>query len=138
MSVIDGSMIKLLERMLDVSTKRESAISSNIANIDTPGYQTKDVDFEEAMKAADGMLQKRGLGLETTEQGHLGGSNDASLAQFEFEPSGLTRRNDLNNVSIDREMLALATTAGRYGAAIELIRKRFALIKYAVMDGRSG
>ena len=59
-------------------------------------------------------------------------------AAFEYEPTGLARRNDLNNVSVDREMLALAQSAGRYSTAIELLRRRFALLRYAIMDGRSG
>ena len=128
----------LLERLLDVATRREAVIASNVANLDTPGYKTRDLDFEEAMKVADGDFSKRALGLETTDPGHLGRSPEAGFAPYEFEPSGLARRNDLNNVSVDREMLALDATAGRYNTAIELLRKRFALIKYAVMDGRSG
>jgi flagellar basal-body rod protein FlgB len=138
MNEIDGKMIGLLERMLDVSTKRQALIAGNIANVDTPGYQTRDLDFESAMKAAVGEEERPAAEMVTTEPGHLQGTASLPLEGYEFEPSGLPRRNDLNNVSIDREMLSLAKTAGRYNVAIELIRKRIALLKYAIMDGRSG
>ena len=135
MSGIDGRMIGMLEKVLDVSSRRETLIASNVANIDTPGYQTKDIHFQEAMREADAGIAKRSVGLETTAPGHLGAKRHEDLARFEYEPGDLPRRNDLNNVSIDREMLELSKMAGTYNATIELIKKRFALIKYAVMGG---
>jgi flagellar basal-body rod protein FlgB len=126
----------LLESVLDVATRRQSLVASNVANMDTPGYSTRDIDFQRALATAAGgsgeLLQAR------TSPMHLGGGRSTSLARFEFEPGGLARRNDLNNVSVDREMLALSSTSGRYNTAIEILRKRFALLTYAILDGRGG
>ena len=137
MSGLDGRMVGLLERLLDVASRRQALIGANIANVDTPGYHTRDLDFDRAMAEAD-----RGAGaltrLARTEPGHLAGAGDLALAAHEFEPRGLARRNDLNNVSIDREMLALTRTAGKYTAAVEILRKRFALLRYALTEGRTG
>jgi flagellar basal-body rod protein FlgB len=138
MSGVDAKMVGLLERLLDVASHRQSLIAANIANVDTPGYYTRDLDFEKAMAVADRALEGRGPRLEGLRPGHLPGPGALDLASYEFEPSGLVRRNDLNNVSVDREMLALARTAGRYSAAVEILRKRFALLRYALTEGRSG
>lgn len=131
-------MIGLLEATLDTASRSQALIASNIANVDTPGYQTRDLDFEAAMQAADRRLSGEGVELEKDALGHLSGDDVTRFASYEFEPGDLPRRNDLNNVSVDREMLALSKTAGRYSVAVELLRKRFALLKYAIMDGRNG
>ena len=138
MNIVDDKTLGLLESLLDVSARREALNAGNIANVDTPGYQTRDLDFTAAMEAAASGSRAGRVSLETTAPGHLQARGDTGLLRFELEPPDLPRRNDLNNVSIDREMLELARTAGRYGAAIEILRKRFALLAYAVMDGRSG
>jgi len=135
MNGIDARMTDLLERVLDVASKRETLIASNVANIDTPGYQTKDIDFHEAMLEADAGIAKRSVGLEATAPGHLGAKSHVDLGSFEYEPGDLPRRNDLNNVSIDREMLEMSKTSGKYNVTIELLKKRFALIKYAITGG---
>lgn len=126
----------LLESLLDVATRRQSLVASNIANMDTPGYTTRDVDFERALASAD--IRSNEIVQVATSPAHLGGTPSPTLASFEYEPGGLARRNDLNNVSVDREMLALSWTSGRYNTAIELLRKRFALLRYAILDGRGG
>jgi flagellar basal-body rod protein FlgB len=41
------------ENFLSVTTDREQTIADNMANVDTPGYQTKDVNFQQALAAAD-------------------------------------------------------------------------------------
>ena len=43
--MIDTPMIEALSRFLDVDVARHKLITSNLANIDTPGYRTRDLDF---------------------------------------------------------------------------------------------
>ena len=50
------SMVEALSRFLDVNVARHKLIASNLANIDTPGYQTKDLDFQSAMQVGDPAL----------------------------------------------------------------------------------
>lgn len=136
MSRIDSTS-DLLEHLLDAATRRQLLLSQNIANVDTPGYTTRDLDFKRAMAEAErGALPHPAL--RSTDPQHLAGPERSPFTLFEYEPTDLPRRNDLNNVSIDREMLALGWTAGHYGSAIEILRRRFAILRYAILDGRSG
>ena len=41
-----------LEHALDTMSRRQSVVASNVANIDTPGYRTRDMDFDKALAAA--------------------------------------------------------------------------------------
>ena len=45
MSFMNTSQLTLVENFLDLATKRQSLLVSNIANVDTPGYRTQDIDF---------------------------------------------------------------------------------------------
>jgi flagellar basal body rod protein FlgB len=51
---------------------------------------------------------------------------------------GLSVRNDGNNVALDREMLAVSETAGRYETTATILRSKLKQLMYAVTDGRSG
>ena len=45
MNDVSTSTMNLLEKALDVASQRQQLVTANIANVDTPGYQTKDIDF---------------------------------------------------------------------------------------------
>jgi len=52
-------LLSTLESYLKLTTSREQAISGNMANIDTPGYHTRDIDFNgELNKAMSGVLNQ--------------------------------------------------------------------------------
>ncbi|MBI4875646.1 MAG: flagellar biosynthesis protein FlgB [Acidobacteria bacterium] len=104
-----------LERYLDLLAARQKLVASNIANADTPGYKTRDVDFQfEFMSLA------RGAGPHVV------------------EAPGLAARNDGNNVSIDRESRMLAETALRFNLASSLLRGQIQAVRTAIKEGRGG
>lgn len=95
-----GSVGTDLDKYLDLLSKRQQLVASNIANADTPGYKTKDVDFSAEFAAA------------------LEGNSDVRIR----EVSGLAMKNDGNNVSLDREARMLAETALRFNVAAQLLK----------------
>ena len=52
MSLIDTLNLSTLEHFLNIASYRQSLVASNLANIDTPGYRTRDIDFRSEMKRA--------------------------------------------------------------------------------------
>ena len=135
MSVLfEDAAPRYVRALMDVAIKQHATAAANIANIDTPGYRTRELEFRSAFESA---LARNAGGLARTELSHLEGGAPSSEAGLR-EVAGLPIRNDGNNVSIDREMLQLATAAGRYQAAITLLRREFAVLRYAISDGREG
>jgi flagellar basal-body rod protein FlgB len=116
-SLIDTPNIPFYERYLDLTTYRQTLLASNLANIDTPGYQTRDVAFQSEMAYAS-----------LTEY-------QEPLRPFARAVQGLMVRPDGNNVSLDREGLLLAQTQLQYKMAVELIRSEFRTIHGAINDG---
>ena len=88
---------------------------SNIANADTPGYRTKDIDFQfEYMSFAGGGVPNV------------------------IEPRGLAVKNDGNDVSLERESRLLAENAIRFSVASNLLRGEIRAVRSAIQEGRNG
>lgn len=126
-----------VQRALDVMSRRQSLIASNIGNLDTPGYRTVDLDFQDALRDAM-QTEEAGLPLRRTEPLHLGGGGSGPAETLARAVHGLPVRNDGNNVNLDREMLSLAETRGRYEAATAMLRLRIRQLRSAITEGRSG
>jgi len=124
--------MRTMERFLDLAVQRQSMISSNVANVDTPGYKTIDLTFEQELKDA---TASEGSRLDVTSNLHLpAGTETRSVSVKQVE--GLTVRNDLNNVNVDREMAQLSTNALKFSIVAQLIAGKFKTIKSAIQEGR--
>src|SRR3954463_6386553 len=96
--VRDRAIMTALGRQLTASVAKQSVAASNLANINTPNYRTREVSFDDALSAATEKLA-------VTQPGHLAGPLDGlsgSLKQVR-EADGLATRRDGNNVELDRE-----------------------------------
>jgi flagellar basal-body rod protein FlgB len=107
-----GSTGLELGQFLGYLSRRQETIASNIANADTPGYKTQDV---EPPGNFSGTLADAGTVVEAPD---------------------LPARNDGNNVSIDREARLLAETTIRFNVAAQLIRSELKDIRSAIEEGR--
>lgn len=112
-----------LETYMDLLATRQKLVASNLANIDTPGYKTKDIDF-----------QFEFLSRLNDDGGSLSREAEApSVIQPE-----LPAKNDGNNVNLDRETRLLAETGMRFQMASLLARGQFKTMKSAIQEGRNG
>jgi len=127
-----NAMIQTMDLSMSLASKRQTLIASNLANLDTPGYRTRDFSFEGAMKAALAG-QNSPNSLATTNPMHLQGSTSGSLPPTTDLLQPNAERNDANDVSLDRENMLLARTQINYQASstfmqVEL-RKLYSVIK---------
>jgi len=103
-----------VERYMNLLSARQKLVASNIANADTPGYKTKDIDFQ-------------------TELASQMGDQRPSVT----EVSGLKTKNDGNNVDMDRESRLLAENALRFAVASNLAHSELQTIKSAIEDSKT-
>lgn len=131
----DDASSLMMERSMDLSAQRHTLISSNLANVDTPGYKTVDIQFEQELQSA---MQDGGLSMEVTNSRHLSTKVDIGGGGVgaPHEVEGLTLRNDLNNVSIDREMAEMATNTLKFSAVTQLLSQKFRILKSSILEGR--
>ncbi len=102
-----------LERYMDLLSARQKLVASNIANADTPGYRTRDVDFQQEFLAS------------------------AGLAPEVREVDGLRTKNDGNNVNLDREARLLSENALRFNVAAQLLRSELRQVRSAIQEGKA-
>jgi flagellar basal-body rod protein FlgB len=112
------SSIDFLERFLTLTAQRQNLVTGNMANIDTPGYRTRDIDFRTELRRVAGT------------------SSEPTMTPMGREVSGLIERPDGNNVNLDREGLALAETQMQYRVAAQLIRSEFHRLLTAIKEGQ--
>ena len=131
----EDSNMQLMEHYLDLTVRRQSLISSNLANVDTPGYKTIDLDFKQELEAATQVEMEK---VSATNQRHiaLDLDKDGHRSVTPQEVDGLTLRNDLNNVNVDREMTQLSTNALKFSMIAQLLAGKFRVIKNAINEGR--
>ena len=104
-----------LERYMDLLSTRQKIVASNIANADTPGFKTRDLDFRSEFQSA------------------LSGGSPRPA-----EVAGLAVKNDGNNVNLDREAQLLAENAMRFTLASSLMRSQIRMVKEAIQEGKNG
>ena len=94
-------------KSLDASVLRGKAIAQNLANIQTPGYQRKEVNFEEQLQNA----LKAKLAAANTQDEHMQAGKGLDLDKiipFVFEPQDATLPGEINNVDVDMEASKMA------------------------------
>jgi len=129
-----SSEFNVLGGALDVLTERHGVIASNIANVDTPGYKAKEINFKDAFKGA---LEKSGIAMKRSREDHMtAGSVQSSPSAFIREQINNSMRNDGNNVNVDNEMTQLAQNTIMFDMAVQMIGKRFEALKYTISEGR--
>ena len=109
------TMLQALQGYLQLTNQRQQLIVSNMANVDTPGYHTKDLDFQNAMQRV----------ME-------GSSGD--IAPASLDVASLPERLDGNNVDIDRESLLLSQTQLQYQLGVQLVKSEFHKLYTAIKD----
>jgi flagellar basal-body rod protein FlgB len=115
---------------------RFEATAENLANINTPGYERKEVFFEDALREALSEGDPRQLRLATTCEGHISpGKVELDVAPEEVireTSGGDSYRLDENTVDPEVEMAKLAETRMAYNAVMRLMAKRTGLLKTAM------
>lgn len=142
MKIFDATL-KTLEHALDVRLVEQNVLAGNVANIDTPGYKPKELDFSAAMAAA--RASGGAESLATTSANHMGpngvsvgdgGGATGIATSLINEGKGTTSPSfDGNAVDLDRTMAGMAENALQYGASARAAAKKLAILRYVVGDG---
>jgi flagellar basal-body rod protein FlgB len=132
--VVGDTTLSAMDHYMTRLAKRQNVLASNLANIDTPGYKSKDVSFHLTMEELLSLEQAAPTGPER------GGERWSFLPiQHDvFEVSGLASRADGNNVNLDKELLKLGETAFGYSMVIQLLRSKLRTIASSINEGRVG
>jgi flagellar basal-body rod protein FlgB len=114
MQIFDRTTL-LLEKALGLRLVRHNLIAANLANMDTPGYEARDISFADELRQA---MERPPV----------------KLSSLSLEPPAPLVRGE-GKVDLDREMARLAENSLMHDAMSRLISKKFELLKYAIGEG---
>lgn len=118
------SYINVLDKAADASWLREATITNNLANVDTPGFKRKDVDFEGVLKTELGRSKYVTLDQKVKDL-HMNHLNAIAYT----DSSNFSYRLDGNNVDVDTEQVELASEQLRYTALTDSITHEISRFK---------
>ena len=121
-TIFDTTM-RGLAGALTIHQKRHQVLTSNLANVETPGFRAQDLDFASALKEA---FQAKPAELE--------GLGDATPRQV--EDTTAPARADGNTVDLDLQMAKLGMNGGRYTSLARILALRIGLLRQAIEGNR--
>ncbi|MED1437502.1 flagellar basal body rod protein FlgB [Aeribacillus composti] len=127
---IFSNSIANLEQAIRISSLNGKVIANNIANVDTPGYKAKTVDFKNVLD------QQIKLDAYRTNPSHLPFVGSESTSIVETRTNSVYQHNG-NNVDIDQEMAKLAENQIFYNALIDRLNGKFNSLKTVIKGGRT-
>jgi flagellar basal-body rod protein FlgB len=116
MALVDATQ-QLLEAAMRGSWQRQTALTDNIANADTPGYRPEEVNFESALKSA------------------VSSGEPATQVQFHTESKPVVAGPNGEAVSVDQESAKLAENGLDYEALTQVLSARNGIERAAMGMG---
>ena len=128
--------LQLLHKTMDFRARRNNVLASNVANVETPGYKSRDLVFERAL--GDAMKASEPGPLEVTHSKHLDGRQIRPLNLV--EPDVIRTSNpmgglDDNSVDLEREMVKLGENQVVYQALAQMVSHKFSQLRMAIREG---
>ena len=123
-NVIDRT-VELMKDRLDFSSENHDVIAANLANLDTPGYVSKKLTFDDSLKEA---MRGDAMQLTVTDARHLNPMNVAA----EMKSPKLVATGP---VELESEMTRLAQNSLEYMYMTTLLNKKLSLLKHVIDDG---
>ncbi|PIE69474.1 MAG: flagellar basal body rod protein FlgB [Deltaproteobacteria bacterium] len=126
--------IPLTEKVLDLRLARQNLVTSNISNIDTPGYRERRITFEDQLQKA--LQLDGGTRITRTDKNHLPSIFDAKTFQGDFikdfNPQVVQGK---DSVDLDKEMAVMAKNTLLYNAVATALKKDFEGLQTTIQEG---
>ncbi len=132
MSISNLPLMRAMAAKMDYLDKRQGIIADNIANADTPNYQSKDltkVDFGSVLK---NVTDSRKVRLETTNAGHMPGPNAIKNAKDQKDKITYEVAPDKNAVILEEQMIKANETQMDYSLITNLMSKQSVMFRIAL------
>jgi flagellar basal-body rod protein FlgB len=133
--VSNNYMLQMMDRSMTLATRRMTLIAGNLANIDTPNYQTKDFSFEKAFNQSMAEMDRQFSPSATPATPSYFASSAAPLPINDDSTQSSYERNDLNDVNLDQQTMLLAKTQNLYQLSSGFAQVELRRVLGAIRDG---
>lgn len=130
-SIFNATAIPALEEVLNFTEQRHAVLASNIANLDTPGYRSRDISpevFETRLKEA---LESRDSNASPGENGNLTPEVDFSNVR---DATRQIMFHDGSDVGLEHQVTEMAKNQGKFNMALTIMTNQFRLLQAAISE----
>ena len=124
-TIVFDKTMEMVQDRLSLSSTNQKLVSSNLANIDTPGYKTKSLSFDDALRQS---LQDHVLQMVRTNSRDLDPASPVDALEKAKVVEG-------GPVNLETQMVGLAKNSLEYQYMIAMLNKKFSMLKTAITDG---
>lgn len=117
--------IQLMRDRLNLSSLNHRVVSSNLANLNTPGFKARELSFEETLKS---YLGEPGFHMVKSDAGHLA-PDDAVW------PGMPVKTEEIGAVNLEQEMMKLTRNSIEYQFITTMLNKKFSMLRQAISEG---
>jgi flagellar basal-body rod protein FlgB len=132
MDIFQDPTLQAIGPYMSRLSQRQQIVSSNIANIDTPGYKAQDISFHATIQE---LLDEADTDLRTDRPGHVQGRLLGPSHLQAFEVPGLESKADENNVNLEQELLKMYDTSFGYSMMTEMLKGKFRTLAVSINEG---
>ena len=126
--------VNLVGNVMNMQLQRQNVVMSNVANVKTPGYRPRVLEFEDQLQAALN-LDVKGK-ITRTHEKHFPGAFDPNTFSAEWEKELKPRIvHGEDRVNLDKEMTIMAKTSLQYSAMATVMKSNFEGIKQIITEG---
>ena len=110
-----GPHVDNLQNALGRATRRQALLTNNLANVNTPGYKRRDIDFNITLQQE---------------------MDKPSLLPIDAQSGGGAIRLDGNGVDLEKEVMSIAETEMRYQALADMTSSYFSGMRNVIREGK--
>ena len=128
-TIFRGTSIPVLEQVVNFAQARHGVLAGNIANMDTPGYQVRDLSpqrFQDLLKEAIANRNERPAGP-------FAGHDEAALRQVGANLQGILFH-DRSNDSIEQQVAEMSKNQMQHNMALAIMNSQFRLLQSAISE----
>lgn len=136
-NLFHSSTLPVLEQVVNFAQTRHGVLAGNIANLDTPGYKTRDLSpelFQENLKQAiDQSHRIASPGSSEAASGAFGGTNYDAFAKVQDSLKSILRHDEVD-VSLEHQIAEISKNHAQHNLAVNLMNAQFRLLKAAISE----
>jgi len=129
---IGDRVLEQMKSFMDYSVRKQKLITSNLANVSTPGYKAKELRFDDYLKQETGLPEK----MAVSEPGHLQGIPRLKRPYTEGMESQDAAGPDGNNVSLEKEITSMAQNVLKFTVVSNFFHHKLVMLRNSIKEGK--
>ncbi len=136
-ALFQKSALSAVEQTLQFTERRHAILAGNIANADTPGYQTRDLsvdDFQSALKDVIQAKRHRETQSPGDEPARFEGLSESQAMHHVRESMKQILFHDGSDVGLETQVTEIAKNQSMHATAVAIIRNQYQQLRMAISE----